>query len=102
MSSKLDMFRCLIALAHADNKVKEPERQMLERHISQIPFTQEEKQTLALDFECAQDPLLFFDRLTNEDDKREVVQIAFALFWSDGEFHEAEQAFFKILRKRLS
>jgi tellurite resistance protein len=100
MNIELLKWRCLIALVHADNRVMEQERVLIEEYLDKTSFTPVERKILSEDFLEARDPMSFFEKIP-DDQKREVIQLAFALFWADGEFHEAEQKFFKILRKRL-
>lgn len=90
-------WRCLVALAHVDGKVTPEERNMIDLQLRSLFLTKEQHEIILKDYLEPQDVQDLYPYVTLDDDKRHLINLAYTLFWSDSEFHEAEEEIYNRL-----
>lgn len=99
--SELYMWRCLVALAHADGKLAMEEMNVLKAQFRTQKFPPAVLNQLNNDLAVAQDFEKLFEKVTERKDREELLELAHTLFWSDGDFHEAEERYFEQIKDSL-
>lgn len=99
--NEFNTWRCLVALAYADGAFHPAEADFFDKYLGEVFLSSEQVNVLYQDFKDPKDPCVFYEALASEGEKRTLIQRAFELFWSDYDFHEAEQKFFLALRRKL-
>lgn len=100
--SAFHMLRCVVCVAHADNVVKQQEREFVKTLVSHlrqqalITSAQIAQLNQDLDFPQVIDQLL--PRVTEREDRENLVLFAGLLAMSDGELHPGEDAVLKKIR----
>lgn len=98
--SKFQMWRGTVALVHVDNIVSKEEKQWLNDHLKNVPFTKEQKEILQKDFK---EGLKIDDILLSSLEPRErgmLVSFANTIFKRDG-LVASEEAILNDLTKRI-
>lgn len=90
-TSKLNMLRCLIAMAHADGTVCDEERAYMHALISRLPLTTEQKKTLEDDLSTKQDIGYLFAHINDPRYRGQVVYFARIMAYKDGTLEPSEQ-----------
>ena len=85
------MWRCVVALAHADGVVRKEERDYLNDVFRNMPLTKEQYQTLLHDLEIPENINDFYKYIEEPEDRAQLVYFARILAFKDGEFHPTEQ-----------
>lgn len=97
--SHFNMWRAMVALAHADHKVTTEEREFMRKKFDGLNFTEEQKEQLHAELDDAQDVIPLFEKITDKRDRAEFIYFARLLFWSDGEFELQEEEILKHLHE---
>ncbi|GJL85294.1 MAG: hypothetical protein DHS20C02_10690 [Micavibrio sp.] len=92
------MWRTVVALAHADHVVTQEERDFIENYLNNVPFSDEQKETLRADLEHAQDVDEMFDEITEASDRAEFFEFARMMVWCDGNYDAQEEKLFEYLK----
>ena len=103
--SSFNKWRCLIALAHVDLKLQPSEKDFFSFYMNKIGVENISKQEMDIfkdDIKNRKDPAEFFDGITDELDKIDLLSLSYELFWCDGEFAEKEQKAFKKIRNAIA
>ena len=90
-TSQFYMFRCVIAMAHADHVITEEERAYITGFLNRLPFTEEQKSTLLSDLEQKQDAAQFLPYINDPKYRGQLVYFARLLAHKDGNLHPKEQ-----------
>jgi tellurite resistance protein len=93
-------WRTLVAMAHADGVVTPEEREMLQGRFEKIGFSKAQRDVLEEDIQNPGDPSLMMSKIEDESQRADLMHLAHLLFWSDGEFHEAERKMFELIKSR--
>lgn len=96
--SRFNMWRAVVAMAHADAVVKPHEINFILENTQNVPMTEEQRSTLAGDLRNPASMQELFDKIGNPRDKEDFFHLARAICWSDGDFDETEQAMLRQLR----
>lgn len=95
-TSQFYMWRCVIAMAHADGKVAPEERQFVEEKINRFKtvydITDEQVQTLLSDLETPQDVADMLRHINNPQFRGQTIYFARLLAFADGEIDPSEQS----------
>ncbi len=89
--SRFHMWRAVLAMAHADNKVTQEEVGFVENYLERIPFSRKQKNILRDDL---QNPKKVGDMLSgviNPTDRADFFQFATMLAWSDNDYSIREK-----------
>lgn len=92
------MWRCVVALAHADGIVKQQEREYLNQTFSNMPLSDAQYQTLVEDMSTPQNINDFFKYIEKPEHRAQMIYFARILAFKDGEFHPNE----KMLMEKLN
>ena len=99
--SELYKWRCLVALAHADGKLTLEEMNMLKLQFRKRKFPPAALNQLNNDLAVAQDFEPLYHKVTERKDREELLNLAHTLFWSDSDFHEAEERLYEYIKGSL-
>lgn len=99
--SQFSMWRTIVALIHVDGKVTSGESQHLIETFKKLPFTEEQKKTLADDVKTPQNIDLLFGQITTPADRSQFIYFARLLFWSDGDLAQQEHEVLKRLGEKV-
>lgn len=97
--SRFAMWRAIVAMCHADGVVRTEERSFIKRFYDIVPFSEEQRDTLARELET---PVVIEDILpsvSDAHDRAELLFFARMLFWSDGDFDEQENRILEMIRQ---
>lgn len=89
--SRFNMWRAVVAMAHADDVVKPHEINFILENTQNVPMTEEQRATLAEDLRKSVPMQTVFDKISHPRDKEDFFHLARAICWSDGDFDEMEQ-----------
>jgi tellurite resistance protein len=96
------MWRCVIALAHADGEVQAEERAYIERIIGNLDrvygLTPEQKKTYADDLATAPKLAELLPHVKEPQDRASLVYFADIIVWADGTLSAEEEKLLKQLR----
>ncbi len=90
--SRLNMWRTLFAVAHADNIVTDEELEFMAHVLNDVDFTSEQTKTLKDDILHPKDVEEMFRGVTDEEDRSNFFNFARDLVWVDGDFGSEEQS----------
>lgn len=95
------MWRCIIAIAHADGQMHEAERAYLTRVIGNMDrtggLTEEQKKTFAADLETPQDISFLLSHINDPQWRGQLIYFGGLLARADGELHPSEDLLLKKL-----
>lgn len=103
--SSYNKWRCLIALAHVDNKVQPSEKEFFINKFKSLEnegITEEQMAVFKADLQKAQDPKQFFLKVEDRLEKLDLLRLAYELFWIDGEFDDRERKAFEDMKRYTS
>ncbi|MBI1300862.1 MAG: DUF533 domain-containing protein [Alphaproteobacteria bacterium] len=89
--SKLNMFRCMIVMAHADNVLDEKEKEYMYTLMKKSAFTPQQKQILEDDLENPKEIEDILPQVTKPEDRGQVVYFARLMACKDGVFDPSEE-----------
>ncbi len=95
--SRFNMWRAVVAMAHADAVVKPHEIHFILENTQNVPMTEGQRSMLAEDLRTPASMQDLFDKISNPRDKEDFFHLARAICWSDGDFDETEQAMLRQL-----
>lgn len=90
-TSRFDMWRAVVAMAHADGIVTPHEISFINEHMYDFQLTQEQKNQISMDLRDAQNIFQMFERIENDEDRKDFFVLARALSWCDGDFDAQEE-----------
>ena len=103
--SALNKWRCLVALAHIDNKFTDQEREYITSRLDAPDgpnLSNSQRKLLEEDFENPQDPSVFFEQIEEGLEKLDLLKFSYELFWCDGEYASEEMKAFEGIKQSLS
>jgi uncharacterized tellurite resistance protein B-like protein len=100
--SLFNMWRCVIAIAHADGKVQDEERDYLTKIIANLDrvygLSEEQRSAFAKDLAQPAQISEFLPKVTNPAHRSQLIYFGENLVWADGELSAEEEAVVKMLR----
>ncbi len=99
-SSKFNMWRGTIALAHVDGVVTDIEKEWLARHLAPLPLTEEQKLILEKDLDDGISLDEILPQITDRTDRAHLLHFANTLFREDG-LARIEKKQYKILTDKI-
>lgn len=90
--SRFNMWRAVFAMAHADHKVTEEEKDFIRHYIENIPFSEDQRAILWTDIDTPPPVRDVFEQITDLEDRGDFFQFASMLCWTDGDFDAHEKA----------
>ncbi len=93
--SEFNMWRAVFAFSLLDNFLSIEEQKLLKSYKAQVPFSKQQLNILARDFETRQNIEIFYQKITDEDDRKQFCVFARALTWSDGNMDAQEKEILK-------
>lgn len=100
--SQFNMIRCVLAVAHADGIIQDEERAYINKMISKLQLTDDQRDTIEKDFETPQDVIALFDKIDDPQYKSQVIHFARLMVWKDGELDPGEEAIMKKLQSHAA
>lgn len=97
-TSQFYMWRCVVALAHADGMVQDAERAYLNRIFGNMALTDEQKSTFQSDLSQPQDIAQLLSHINEPEWRGQLVYFAGLLARADGVLDPTEDAILKKLR----
>lgn len=101
-TSQFYMFRCVIAMAHADHIVTKEEHDYVMGFIKRLPFTAEQKSILLSDLEEKQDAAGLLSHINDPKYRGQLVYFARLLAYKDGNLHPKEEELLKYFQAAIS
>lgn len=95
--SRFNMWRCLVALVHADHRISPEEKEFFTKRFDKLRLSEEQKSILLNELQNPQKVEDIFNKITDREDKATLIYFARLLFWSDGEFAKQEEKILKHL-----
>lgn len=95
--SRFNMWRCVVAMAHADGVVTPHELSFINDYVKEIDFNKDHLKTIGDDLLNPKDIHELFLRVTDKQDKVDFFALARALSWSDGDYDIQEKKIIKQL-----
>ena len=89
------VWRCIIAMAHADGVINDKEFKFIRRYINNFRFSTEQKEILQNDFILAPEVSSLLNLITDISHKRRLIQMAERVALSDGFLSNEETALLK-------
>jgi len=89
--SRFQMWRAVVAMAHADGIVTAHEVHFLNESAKSLPLSPEQHQTLLADFQTENDIGGLFITIVDPKDRLDFFRLARVMCWSDGDFGEQEK-----------
>lgn len=89
--SHFNMWRCVVAVAHADNKIHQDEKIYLQKIFQNIPFSEEQRETLARELDTPHEIDGLLGAVDVPADRSKLVYFARILCWADGSLHPEEK-----------
>lgn len=93
--SRFNMWRGVVAFAHADHKVEPEERKFITQYFESVPFSHDQQLQLLEELEDAQDLNDIFPKITEAEDRSEFILFARMMCWADGDLHHQEEEILK-------
>jgi len=101
--SRFNMWRAVIAMAHADGVVTGDERDLVEKYIGKLPLSEGQKVTLRADLQQEQDVNAMLAAVSEPSDQADFFQFAQMIVNVDGDRAQQEQAIVeKLTSKQMS
>lgn len=89
--SEFYMWRTLFAIAHADNVLSNEEIRFMAEVLEDVPFSDEQRDTLNDDIYVVKNPSAMFEHITDPKDQARFFKHARELVWIDGDFADEEK-----------
>lgn len=90
--SRFYMWRAVFALAHADGKVTEEERNFVDNYLLHVPFSEEQRAIILHDIEEPQETGEMLTHVSDPEDQGTFFQFAQMMAQADGEYDHWEQS----------
>ena len=90
-TSQFYMFRCVIAMAHADHIVTDEEKAYIMGFLKKLPFSAEQQSTLMADLEAQQDVGALLSHINEPKYRGQLVYFVRLLAYKDGNLHPKEE-----------
>ena len=100
-TSKFYMFRCLIALAHADGVFCNEERAYMTAFINHLPFTNEQEEILHNDFDKPEDVGSLLKYVNDKTYRTQILYFARLMAYKDGILSPDEDLLLKKIRSEV-
>lgn len=97
--SRFNMWRGVVAFAHADGVVDPSERDFIKKFFENVAFTPEQKDQLLNELDHPQDINNIVPKITSAEDRGELILFARLMCSSDGDFDEQEQEIVQIIHE---
>ncbi len=97
-ASQFYMWRCVVAIAHADGKVQAEEREYLGRIFDKMGLTAEQRETFRQDAETPQDIATLLAHINEPEWRGQLIYFAGLLARADGVLAPSEEQLIKKLR----
>ena len=97
--SRFNMWRAVVAMAHADGVVTPHELSFINDHLKVMNLSEGQLKTVAQDLSVPQDTYDMFARIEEPQDKKDFFALARALSWCDGDFAKQEQHIIQCLEE---
>lgn len=98
--SEFYKWRCLVAFAHVDRVFVPEERNAIDMRLRGVPFSEEQRETIRDDMAHPKNVMDLYAQVDNPKDRKDLVQLAYTIFWSDGEFADAEKKIYEYIKSR--
>ena len=89
--SRYTMFRCMLAIAHADGIMNDAEIGYFEGFMNRVPFTDEQRDQLEEDMVKAQDVFDLFREINDPEYRSQVLYFCRIMAYKDGVLHPTEK-----------
>jgi len=89
--SKFQMWRAVVAMAHADGRVSKEERDFIHSYFKSLNLSDEQKEQLQRELDEKADFDAILPLISEPADRAQVVHFSRVLCYRDGEFHPTEQ-----------
>lgn len=96
-TSQFYMWRCIVAIAHADGVVKAEERRYLQRIFNNMALTEEQKAAFAADLDAPQDIASLLSHINEPEWRGQLIYFAGLLARADGVLDPSEEVLLKKL-----
>lgn len=93
--SRFNMWRGVVAFAHANQDVEPKEREFIVKFFETVPFSHEQQLQLLEELETPQDLDDIFEKITEANDRSEFILFARMMCWADGSLDAQEEAILK-------
>ena len=100
--SRFNMWRAVIALAHADHIVTPEEREFIQQKLDKIDFSPEQANQLREDLQTAQPVSEILPHITEPQDRSMLIYYGRLLVWSDGEYDAQEERLLRMLKNDVT
>ena len=97
--SRFNMWRAVIAMAHADKYLAPQEEEFVDQYLSHVPFSSSQKQILIDDILNPKSVVQMFDKIEAPEDQGEFFSFARMMAWCDGDFHRQEEEILNKLKE---
>ena len=100
--SRYTMFRCMLAIAHADGILDEAEIGYFEGFMNRVPFSDDQRDQLEKDMVEAQDVFNLFREINDPQYRSQVLYFCRLMAYRDGVLDPSEEAILKKLHVQTS
>jgi len=100
--NKFTMFRCLIAIAHADGFLSNEEKIYFSAFVNHLPFSDEQKNTFETDFKEPQNVFDLFKNINDPKYRANVLDFGRIMAFKDGTLDPAEDDILKKLYANIT
>jgi uncharacterized tellurite resistance protein B-like protein len=100
--SKFNLLRGAIAVAYADGKLMDVERNWLRWYMERLDISPEQEEILAHELLNGTDVYEIIPQITDKEDRMLFLNFANILFRIDGEFHPNEKRMYENIKRLLS
>lgn len=97
-SSRFNMWRAVVALAHADGRIDPKEKDFVDRYLANVQFSENQKITLKDDLRTPLNVKDMFDTIGDRADQAEFFEFARMLVWCDGDLDAQEDRLFEYVK----
>ena len=98
--SRFNMWRSVVAMAHADGVVTSHELSFINDYIKDIEFSKEQLDIIGDDLRNPKDIKTSFDKILEPQDQKDFFALARALSWCDGDYDAQEKSIIDFLEKQ--
>ena len=97
--SRLNMWRAVIAMVHADGVVTPHEVHFVSEHTNSLNLSPKQREIIATDLKEPQDIKVMFSSISDKQDRKDFFVLARALSWCDGDFDAQEKTILEQLKQ---